>query len=417
MMPMSDRAESGSGLVRGPRRLRLSVRGAGFLGFAGLALVVAYAAGWPELRIVACFAAVPPLVALLLVWRRSLSFSVLRVVSPRVLTARAIGAVRLLVRNGARGESAPGVWWERLPWQPGVSAEQSLEAIEPDRVRELRYTVVPPSRGVVDLGPFVVRVADPFGLASVECEFGRPERVVVAPETVPLDSGVLEIAADSGSARLFQHRALAGEQDVMTREYRRGDALRRVHWRSSAHRGELMVREDERRSHASAVVLIETRAKRFGDVLGARTRHPSSELFEWNLSLVASLRDHLVSGGVAVSAVETAQPQLAPAKSTHDFVESLARVGLSFDDYRRPRWRDDASRGFGSVFAVLAAPDEQLVRDLVESRPLFDSAVAFVSPQAQDARVESLRRSGWSVVRVAAGEPVAEAWLRVGADG
>lgn len=405
------------GLDRGPRRVRVSLRGSAFLVFAGVAAVAAYVAGWPELLVVACFAAVPPLVALLAMWRLRAEFSVVRVVSPRVLSARSVGVVRLLVRNAGSGRSPVGEWWDRLPWGDGVSGVEPLGAVESDRVRELRYGVVPPARGVVDVGPFVARFADPFGLASVECEFGRPDRVVVAPELVPLASGVLEIAADSGSARLFQHRALAGEHDVMTREYRTGDALRRVHWRSSAHRGELMVREDERRSHASAVLLVETRAKRFGDVVGARSRHPSSELFEWNLSLVVSLREHLVASGVAVSVVESSQPQLAPARLAHDFVESLARASLSFEDYRAPRWRDDASKGFGSVFAVLGVPDARLVKDLVASRSLFDSAVAFVPQETPDAVQGSLRHAGWSVVAVERDESVGEAWLRVGADG
>src|SRR5690606_3598406 len=248
-----------------------------------------------------CFAAVPPLLALAVVAAQRTSLSVVRVLSPRVLSARSVGVVRLLVRNrGARGTGA-GEWWDRLPWEPGTSAVEALPPLAADRVMELRYGLVPPRRGVVDVGPLAARFADPLGLALVEFEFGRTERAVVAPEVVSLASGVVEIAAQRGSARLFQHRALAGEHDVMTREYRSGDALRRVHWRSSARHGELMVREDERRSHASAVVLVETRARRFADVEGARSRRPFSESFEWSLSMLVSLREHLVAGGLAVS--------------------------------------------------------------------------------------------------------------------
>lgn len=415
MVSRSPDSAAAGAVLHGRRRVRLSLRGGAFAGFAGLSLVAAYIAGWAELLVVACFAAVPPVAALAVLASRRVALAVVRVVSPRVLSARGVGVVRLLVRNRGSRAVPPGEWWDRLPWDPGASGVEALPGLGVDRVTEVRYGLVPPRRGVVDVGPFVARFIDPFGLAVAECTFGRPERVVVAPELVPLTSGVVEIAAQRGSARLFQHRALAGEHDVMTREYRSGDALRRVHWRSSARHGELMVREDERRSHASAVVLVETRARGFADLEGARSRHPFSASFEWSLSMVASLREHLVAHGLAVTVAETTQPQLADAMSGADFVESLARVQLSFDDFRRPRWRDDA-RGLGSVFAVLGLLDAELVEELTLSRHLFDSAVAFVSRVSRDALIESLLRAGWSVVTVEPEDAVADAWLRVGDD-
>ena len=51
-----------------------------------------------------------------------------------------------------------------------------------------------------------------------------------------------------------------GEDDVATREYRHGDDLRRVHWRSTARHGELMVRREEQPRQMRATVLLDTRA-------------------------------------------------------------------------------------------------------------------------------------------------------------
>ena len=53
--------------------------------------------------------------------------------------------------------------------------------------------------------------------------------------------------------------ALAGEDDVIPRGYRYGDDLRRVHWRSTARYGELMVRREEQPQRARCTVLLDTR--------------------------------------------------------------------------------------------------------------------------------------------------------------
>ena len=56
--------------------------------------------------------------------------------------------------------------------------------------------------------------------------------------------------------------AVHGEDDVATREYRHGDDLRRVHWRSTARVGELMVRREEQPWESRATVMLDTRGRR-----------------------------------------------------------------------------------------------------------------------------------------------------------
>src|SRR5690606_41086826 len=51
--------------------------------------------------------------------------------------------------------------------------------------------------------------------------------------------------------------AAAGDSDdVLTREYRRGDAMRRVHWRATARAGDLRVRQEEHHAEVSSLVIL-----------------------------------------------------------------------------------------------------------------------------------------------------------------
>jgi uncharacterized protein (DUF58 family) len=389
----------------------LTLRGGGILAAAVAAFVVAYIAGWPELLILACFCGLPPLLALALVARMRPRLTVARFSSPAIVSAGMTGSVRLRLGNTAAVRTATARWRDYLPWGTGSTRSQELPVMDAGASLSLQYAFIPPRRGIAELGPLVIEVADPFGLARGEFPIGDRQRIVVAPETVALDQGSVDIASDSGSARLFQHRALAGEHDIMTRDYRPGDALRRVHWKASAHHGDLMVREDEKRSHAEALLLVDTRRGNWRDVARSPSPDtPESARFEWALCMIASLRDHLVRGGLKVGVVETAVPQLADPDHVDDFVESLARVRLSYQDGPTLRLAEPRADSVGSIFAVLDDPDGETADALVEQRGAFDLAVAFLLGPARGAVAERLERAGWTLHRVAEHESVLEAW-------
>ena len=78
--------------------------------------------------------------------------------------------------------------------------------------------------------------------------------------------------AGSGDSRA-RSVAVHGEDDAPTREYRHGDDLRRVHWRSTARVGELMVRREEQPWESRATVVLDTRRAR---ATAARARRPAS---------------------------------------------------------------------------------------------------------------------------------------------
>lgn len=405
------------------RVITLTVRGGTLLGAAVVSLSAAYIAGWPELLVLASFCAIPPLLALWLVARMRPRLSVARFATPAIVSAGATGSASLRLGNLASSKTPVARWSDALPWGTGRTRSLELATLGAGGSLTLRYAFVPPRRGVSELGPLVITVGDPFGLARGEFAVGDRNRVIVAPETVDLDQGSVDIASDSGSARLFQHRALAGEHDIMTRDYRPGDALRKVHWKASAHHGELMVREDEKRSHAEALLLVDTRRGNWRDVSRSPSPdRPESDRFEWALSMIASLRDYLIRGGLRVDVVETAVRQLADAGHADDFVESLARVRLSYQNGPALRLAEPRADSVGSLFTVLDTPDAETIDALVEQRAGFDLAVAFLLGPASSgpargrgAWEERLVSAGWSILRVRDGDTVLNAWQSLGA--
>ncbi|HEX2129922.1 MAG TPA: DUF58 domain-containing protein [Actinophytocola sp.] len=173
-----------------------------------------------------------------------------------------------------------------VPYALGGKPRFVIEHLPRHTGTRLRYAVTPMLRGVQQLGPLKATVTDPFGLAEFERELAGTSRLVVVPRVVgltgvPGGSGLG--SGDDGSVRLA---AGQGEDDAIVRPYRQGDDLRKVHWRSTAKRDEMMVRVEERPWRGGTTVLLDHRAVAHGGA-GATSS------LEWAVSFAASICLHL----------------------------------------------------------------------------------------------------------------------------
>jgi len=113
------------------------------------------------------------------------------------------------------------------------------------------------ARGIYAIDAAEVVVGDLLGLASVKppVSFERTT-LVVRPRLVALD-GLFSDTGLGGDGRRLLLRRAAGFDFHSVREYEQGESLRRVHWPTSARRGQLMVKELEDTSHDGVVVLLD----------------------------------------------------------------------------------------------------------------------------------------------------------------
>jgi uncharacterized protein (DUF58 family) len=151
-------------------------------------------------------------------------------------------------------------------------------------------------RGKYDIGPLRVRVSDPFGLLELQRTFTKTAGLVVIPATEPLPPiPVLGAWTGTGDNRPRPF-ASGSAADVTVREYRVGDDLRRVHWRSTAKVGSLMVRREEQPWQSRCTVFIDNRARVH------RGQGPHSSV-ERAVTAAASLAVHLTAQGFQVRLV------------------------------------------------------------------------------------------------------------------
>jgi uncharacterized protein (DUF58 family) len=218
---------------------------------------------------------------------------------------------------------------EQIPEQLGPSPRFVLDRL-PGRSRlRIHYTVTAGGRGRYLLGPLTFRMTDPLGMSEVTRAFTTTTPLIVPPRTWPLAPAPL--SGGPGHDDRAHGRSLlpVGADDGTVREYRNGDDIRRLHWRSTARRGQLMVRQEEQPQDPKATVLLDCRP-------GAHHGAGQDSSFEWAVSAVASAALVLTRQGRRLHLIADTVPDRDPimdgSVDTQPILDRFAEVSWQESD-------------------------------------------------------------------------------------
>jgi uncharacterized protein (DUF58 family) len=178
------------------------------------------------------------------------------------------------------------------------------------------------ARGVYRVGPLEVVGGDPFGFFTSRSMFAQRPSVVVYPRIVPLRQLRFSLGAGFGVAQRRRSLQEDPSRTAGVREYRPGDALRRIHWKATARQGQLQVRVLE---PAAAPLLLVVLAADTFDFPWTRYRE---DLFELAASALASIAWRALEDGWQVGLLANApEPvKLPPASSPDQLVQILEEL-------------------------------------------------------------------------------------------
>ena len=409
----------------------LTTRGRSFLAAGVAAAVCSYVLGQSDLLRVGLLLAVLPLVCTLVLYRTRHRVASNRRLSPERVPAGTEARVELGVDNVSRLPTGLLMLQDRVPYVLGPRPRFVLDRVEPGGRREVSYRVRSDLRGRYPLGPLQLRLTDPFGMCELTRSFLTHDTLTVVPRVEPLPRVQLSGEARGHGDGRQRSLALAGEDDVVPRGYRYGDDLRRVHWRSTARYGELMVRREEQPQRARCTVLLDTRS------VGFEGGGPGSA-FEWAVSGAASALVHMIQQGFSVRLL-TDTGASVPAEGSDGFSgagpESADAAGLMMDTLAVVDHSDgtDLSPAYALLrtgterllVAFLGDMTEEQAAVVVKMRRRSGAAVAFLldpatwssaapagtAPSAVcQARLRQLREAGWTALAVPFGAKVADMW-------
>jgi len=417
----------------------LTTRGRAFLAAGFTCVGCAVVLGQQDLLRAGILVLMLPVATLIFVGRARYRLSCERSLQPLRVPVGQAARVTLSLKNAGRLPSSVLMLEDEVPYALGTRPRFVIDQIGPRWRREIEYTLRSDVRGRFQVGPLSVRVCDPFGLIEIDRAFAARHSLTVTPQVQPLPDGHL-FGEWSGSGdnrpRAF---AAAGTEDVLIREYRHGDDLRRVHWRSTARVGELMVRREEQPWQTRATLLMDTRAS------AHRGSGPASS-FEWLVTATASVGVHLSGQGYALRLVsETGDDHAGhwhergsgAVGDADDLLDHLAVIQPSSRArLDLPRDRDEVGGVLIALIGVLTPLDVAALRRLAQGA---SAGYAIVADPSGWIRAESrertelhdevrrtaaeLRANGWRVAVAGPADRVGTMWsellqpVRQGASG
>jgi len=258
-------------------------------------------------------------------------------------------------------------WW-RLAMRNQVAHidECALPALAAHAEAEVRVRGLAYRRGTLRLAGASVARADPLGLVRSLARAGPPDKVVVLPRRYKLPQLTLP------GARRYQHGGVTlassvgeSEEFMSLRDYRPGDPLQRIHWKSFARSGKPVVKEYQDEFFERHALVLDT----FIDRGDARFEEAVSVAasFACTLDTQESLLDLMFVGSESYC-YTAGRGQMHP----ESLVEILAGVRVSGgQDFRRLHDAVLARRAaLSGCILILLAWDEArqaLVRTLQQS--------------------------------------------------
>ncbi|MBB6121451.1 DUF58 domain-containing protein [Nocardiopsis algeriensis] len=390
-----------------PRRA-LTARGICMLALGAAALTFGSLVGQRELvGLGVLLVALPALSAL------SLSGSIGRITHHRSLSPERVPAGHD-ARVGVRIGNMSATWpvssvsvQDTLPTLLGHEPRYGIGFLRPGATRDVSYLVRPAVRGVYPIGPLWVSVSDPLGCVRVSRLLGAPAPLLVTPVALPLTRAG---TSDSPRGEEPPRRPVGGigEQDPIPREYRHGDEMRRVHWRSTARHGELMVRREEQDRRDLGAVLLDTRAS-------AHRGRGADHSLETAVAVAASVAVHLLGSSHELH-LHTDRARM-DASGTDAVLDDLALLTPSGGTSLLPGIAGlRAAPGSPALtVAVLGALSAEEATELARTGrgrrlALLCSEAAWAAPGALAGAADILSSGGWQVAALASPTELPPLW-------
>ncbi len=176
---------------------------------------------------------------------------------------------------------------------PGYTIS-SVRGLNPNMLTKWRAGAICNRRGLFHLGPWELRMGDPFGIFNIRHMFHEPEEILVYPPLAKLPPGLMPRGGSQGEFLLVPQPLHADTVNAsFVRPYIPGDPLRQIHWPTTARRSEPYVKGFEPEGTSTIWIILDMNEEaHFGE-----GQNSSEEVM---IMLAASLAREYLQTGLSV---------------------------------------------------------------------------------------------------------------------
>jgi uncharacterized protein (DUF58 family) len=211
----------------------------------------------------------------LLVYLRLAYLGILLLVGAAIWTIASISGIRLRRNTRTLRASMGDVFeehyeirkdtWLGCPWLevinqsnlPKAAGSRVFTRIGPHQLRYYSARTVLTRRGAYLLGPTTLTSGDPFGIFTIQKKITARDTLVILPMTFAISRFPPPPGLLPGGKAIRQRTFDVTPHAAEVREYVPGDPMKRIHWPSTAHRGQLMVKEFEQDPQADIWLFLD----------------------------------------------------------------------------------------------------------------------------------------------------------------
>lgn len=143
--------------------------------------------------------------------------------------------------------------------QRAIAKPKELPPLRPQAQTEVGVELIPTHRGVVQFTGVTLARPDPFGLFHALSTLKLPQSLLILPKLYSLPPVQLPGLRRYQSGGVALASSVGDSEEFMSlRDYRPGDPLRKIHWRSWAKTGKPIVREEQDEFFVRHALILDT---------------------------------------------------------------------------------------------------------------------------------------------------------------
>ena len=272
------------------------------------------------------------------------------------------------------------------------------------------------TRGRYQLGPVTATSGDPFGLFRRHKALTPAHELLVLPRVLPITNFALFTGGLPGRGRSSLRSLQTTTNATTIRDYMAGDALSRIHWRSSAHYNKLMVKEFDLDPAVDAWIFLDLH-----DAVQAGQGEHSTE--EYGVTIAATVATYFLRQDLSVGVIISGQHREFISLDRGDrqverILELLAVVSSGPGPDLKEALALDALHFGRNTLAIVITPSNSrdwheglhhLQRRGVKVAVVGLNAASFDGSPPDEDTLALLEGSGIPIARVKCGEPLIKA--------